>query len=159
MHPTSAGSCAISACAVNPPARVSGCGLRVSGFGFRVSGFGVSCFVFRVSCFVFRVSGFGVSPQRRRRACTGGAGFGCHQRVRREAPCKRPASVLRPFDPPQSSNLILQRSETGVVMLSVLPSVGRRDPRPVFFVGALQPTVGNTGGMVPPFSVQSPLGT
>jgi len=33
-------------------------------------------------------------------------------------------------------------------MPTVLPTLGHRDPRPRFFVGALRPTVGNTAGTI-----------
>ena len=42
-------------------------------------------------------------------------------------------------------------------MPAVLPTVGRRGPRPEFFVGTLQSTGGNTEGVGTPFSIHFPI--
>jgi len=49
------------------------------------------------------------------------------------------------------SNLIAKLPREGMVSPTLLPTVGRRDPGPSFFVAALRPTGGNTVGETIPF--------
>ena len=53
-------------------------------------------------------------------------------------------------------NVIGCWTENRVVMPTVLPTVGRRGPRPWLFAGALRPTVGNSAGRTTPCALHFP---
>jgi len=55
-----------------------------------------------------------------------------------------------------SDTLIGHRTENGVAVPTVLPTVGRSGPMPGVFMGALRPDVGNTVGLTTPFSGHYP---
>ena len=55
------------------------------------------------------------------------------------------------------SALIGYRTESGVLMPTAKPTIGHGAPRLFFFAGALRPIVGNTAGIIKPFSIHFPL--
>ena len=55
------------------------------------------------------------------------------------------------------SRVIGKRSEKGIVLPTVLPTVGRSAPRPRFFVGSLRHSAGITVGSTKPFPRRSAI--